>query len=95
MCAGGPAFNQFQPFRIWRSQSAATKKNDGSNYICIRKLKQVKAAVLAGGTVLGNSIFDLTSQINKTLKRLVLHQRTCSEPQVCCGEFIITLRMQA
>ena len=35
-----------------------------------------------------------TRQINDTLKRAVLHQKTCSEPHVLCGEFVTTLRMQ-
>ena len=33
-------------------------------------------------------------QINETLKRPVLYQRTWSELELSCGEFLITLRMQ-
>ena len=42
-------YNMFQsePFRLWRSHATATKDNDGRNHTCIRKLKQVKAAVSA------------------------------------------------
>ena len=28
---------QSQPFRMWRRHAAATKNNDGRNYICVRK----------------------------------------------------------
>ena len=39
--------------------------------------------------------FNPAIQINKTLKRSVLRQKTCFELQVSCGDFVITLRMQS
>ena len=55
---------------MWRSHAAATKDNDGRNYTCIRKLKQIKAAVSAGGTKFLSASQDVSERASRYVSEL-------------------------